>query len=108
MSDGLLDLLIGARPEWWAEAACRGAGTDPWFPPRGAHAETPRDSLGRVDGSEGRGKFVCRSCPVRAECLEHALAVPEKHGVWGGLTARERRPLRRQWVASQSGREGAA
>ena len=35
-------------------------------------------------------------CPVREACLEHAIAVREKHGVWGGLTARERRRLIRR------------
>ena len=34
---------------------------------------------------------ICAACPVREACLEHALAVREKHGVWGGLTERERR-----------------
>jgi WhiB family redox-sensing transcriptional regulator len=41
-------------------------------------------------------KSICAVCPVREPCLEHALAVREKHGVWGGLTERERRRLVRQ------------
>lgn len=36
-------------------------------------------------------KQVCRGCPVRRECLEHALAARETDGVWGGLTPEERR-----------------
>jgi WhiB family redox-sensing transcriptional regulator len=41
-------------------------------------------------------KAVCEVCPVREPCLEHALTVREKSGVWGGMTARERRRLIRR------------
>lgn len=41
-------------------------------------------------------KAICETCPVRGPCLEYALAAREKHGVWGGLTERERRRLLRQ------------
>jgi WhiB family redox-sensing transcriptional regulator len=41
-------------------------------------------------------KAICAMCPVRETCLEHAIAVREKIGVWGGYTARERRRLIRQ------------
>ena len=41
-------------------------------------------------------KAICAMCPVRETCLEHALAVREKIGVWGGCTSRERRRLIRQ------------
>lgn len=46
--------------------------------------------------STAEAKAVCRTCPVRAECLEHAVTYPEKIGVWGGTSERERRRLRRQ------------
>jgi WhiB family transcriptional regulator, redox-sensing transcriptional regulator len=36
---------------------------------------------------------VCAGCPVRVECLEYALVNRLEHGVWGGLTARERRDI---------------
>jgi len=36
---------------------------------------------------------VCTGCPVRAQCLEHALAHDERYGVWGGTSERERRRL---------------
>jgi len=39
---------------------------------------------------------VCRGCVVREDCLEYALANGEKFGIWGGLSERERRRLRRQ------------
>ncbi|GIU88334.1 MAG: hypothetical protein KatS3mg009_2849 [Acidimicrobiia bacterium] len=41
-------------------------------------------------------KAICAPCPVRETCLEHAIALREKHGVWGGYTAKERRRLVRQ------------
>ncbi|MFC8449665.1 WhiB family transcriptional regulator [Kitasatospora sp. NPDC057223] len=40
---------------------------------------------------EEQAKRVCARCPVLLECREHALAQPEPYGVWGGLTAAERR-----------------
>ena len=40
---------------------------------------------------EEQAKQVCARCPVLLECREHALAQPEPYGVWGGLTAAERR-----------------
>lgn len=39
---------------------------------------------------ESAAKKICTACPVKTECLEHALAVPENYGVWGGLTQDER------------------
>lgn len=41
-------------------------------------------------------KQICALCPVREPCLEYALTARESDGVWGGLTARERRRLVRQ------------
>ena len=38
---------------------------------------------------------VCAGCVVRAACLEHALAKPERYGVWGGLSANQRERIRR-------------
>ena len=40
---------------------------------------------------EEAAKRVCARCPVMVECREHALLQPEPYGVWGGLTAAERR-----------------
>jgi WhiB family redox-sensing transcriptional regulator len=41
-------------------------------------------------------KQVCGRCPVRKQCLEYAMDTPVDHGVWGGLTERERRRFRRK------------
>jgi len=67
--------------DWRAEAACRGMDTALFFTERGeGHDDT---------------KALCRNCPVKAECLRFALDNGEKFGVWGGLSERERRRLRR-------------
>ncbi len=39
---------------------------------------------------EEQAKRICGECPVLALCREHALRTPEKHGVWGAMTTRER------------------
>ena len=69
-------------PDWsWRDdAVCVGVDPDLFFPAGGASREA---------------KAVCRTCPVRVECLEHAMRVPEKFGIWGGLSEKERRRLRR-------------
>jgi WhiB family redox-sensing transcriptional regulator len=74
--------LSPTAADWRARAACRRPGVDPelFFPVKGASARP--------------AKRVCQRCPVRAECLEFALATRQEHGVWGGLSERERRRLR--------------
>jgi WhiB family transcriptional regulator, redox-sensing transcriptional regulator len=49
-------------------------------------------------GSTREAKKVCLSCDVRAECLEYALAHDERFGIWGGLSERERRKLKKRAV----------
>lgn len=67
---------------WQNKANCMGVDPDLFFPERGA--------------STREAKEVCRGCVVREDCLEYALANGEKFGIWGGLSERERRRLRRQ------------
>lgn len=40
-------------------------------------------------------KRICAGCPMRERCLEHALAVNEQYGIWGGHTEKERKAMRR-------------
>lgn len=47
-------------------------------------------------GSDSAAKAVCSRCPVKADCLEHAIANREDHGVWGGMNAPERARVRRR------------
>lgn len=67
---------------WQDSAACIGADTAIFFPESG-------DPVGPA-------KALCRACPVREQCLADALERGEVHGVWGGLSAKERRKYRRQ------------
>ena len=71
------------RPEWWARAACVGMNPSLFFPERG-------DCVPPVV------REVCGGCPAKVECLEAALARGEKYGIFGGLTERQRRAIRRQ------------
>ena len=66
---------------WQDLANCLGVDPDLFFPERGA--------------STREAKEVCRGCVVREDCLEYALANGEKFGIWGGLSERERRRIRR-------------
>ena len=49
-------------------------------------------------GSTREAKRVCATCEVREECLQYALANDERFGIWGGLSERERRKLKRRAV----------
>lgn len=76
--------------EWQRHGNCAGMDTSIFFLPDGkGHANTLRKR-------ERIAKDICEGCPVVVECLEHALRVPERHGVWGGLSADERKPLMRK------------
>ena len=78
---------MGGRRNWRASARCRTADAEELF----------------VRGARQReAKGFCRTCPVRTECLAHALDERVEFGVWGGMTERERRALlrRRPEVAS--------
>lgn len=72
--------------EWLADAACEDVAPEIFFPSSSASASF----------NVPEARRICRSCPVRMQCLEYALANNERWGVWGGLTERERRRLRAQ------------
>src|SRR5262252_3392342 len=79
----LMDVLAsGLDRSWQRQANCMGVDPDLFFPERGA--------------STREAKEVCRGCVVREDCLEFALVNGEKFGIWGGMSERERRRLRRQ------------
>jgi len=83
----LVDLLEvlqtgGLDMAWQDLANCRGADPDLFFPERGASTRT--------------AKGICRDCQVRAECLEFAIVSSEKFGIWGMMSERERRKIRKE------------
>jgi WhiB family redox-sensing transcriptional regulator len=61
-----------------SEGACHGIGTHLFFGPEGERGEEKR-------ARDRQAAAVCAGCPVRAECLDYAISVPEKYGTWGGL-----------------------
>ena len=69
---------------WQERALCAQTDPEAFFPEKG--------------GSTREAKKVCLSCEVRAECLEYALANDERFGIWGGLSERERRKLKKRVV----------
>lgn len=80
--DNSLSAVLGIKPEpWTADAVCASIGGDLHFPEKGVPA--------------GEAKRVCMGCPVREQCLQHALDNDERYGVWGGFSERERRRLNR-------------
>ena len=53
---------------------------------------------------EERAKAICRRCPVQAGCLDYALQIDDRFGIYGGLTPLERVHIRR-WRREKSYRE---
>lgn len=72
---------------------CKGTDPDLFYPERGE--------------STRRAKEVCRDCAVREPCLETGLEGGEKFGIWGGLSERERRRIRRQRAQARRAAEAA-
>jgi len=72
----------GWRWEWQLAAACRGS-DELFFHPHGER-EPARSERERA------AQALCRRCPVRRECADHALEMGEPYGVWGGVTEAER------------------
>jgi WhiB family redox-sensing transcriptional regulator len=72
------------QPEWQERALCAQTDPEAFFPEKG--------------GSTREAKRICSGCEVRAECLEYALMHDERFGIWGGLSERERRRLKRRAV----------
>jgi WhiB family transcriptional regulator, redox-sensing transcriptional regulator len=79
----LAALFDGAdEQEWQEHALCAQTDPEAFFPEKG--------------GSTREAKRICQGCDVRAECLEYALAHDERFGIWGGLSERERRKLKKR------------
>ncbi len=67
---------------WQERALCAQTDPEAFFPEKG--------------GSTREAKRICTTCAVRSECLEYALGNDERFGIWGGLSERERRRLKRR------------
>ncbi len=90
-----IEAILGAGNRGWqSRANCMGVDPELFFPERGS--------------STREAKEVCRGCVVREDCLEFAIANGEKFGIWGGMSERERRRVRRARVLAQRGISAAS
>lgn len=67
---------------WQNQALCAQTDPEAFFPEKG--------------GSTRDAKRICVGCEVKQECLEYAVMQDERFGIWGGLSERERRRLKRK------------
>jgi WhiB family redox-sensing transcriptional regulator len=79
-----LPFLVNVTPP------CAESDPDAFFPMEAESGE----GVGRRYENERGAKAVCAECPVRIDCLQYALE-NNTAGIWGGLTERERRRLRK-------------
>ena len=80
MTNESVPSAAGTSVDWRHSARCRDEDPETLF----------------VQGAQQRdAREVCTACPVRTECLAHALDERVEFGVWGGMTERERRALLR-------------
>ena len=101
MTDAIVTLVhdaFGIGAEEAAEPGMAGSGA--------VRADRPEAFFPEKGGSTREAKRVCRSCEVRAECLEYALEHDERFGIWGGLSERERRRLKRRPASRGRARAG--
>lgn len=70
---------------WFDKAACKDVPSEIFYP----------DGLDRAEDQkrEAAAKIICKSCPVAAECLMHAIENEEKYGVWGSFAPKERKTI---------------
>lgn len=81
---GELKLLDEDEADWQTRALCAQTDPEAFFPEKG--------------GSTRDAKRICLGCEVRDACLKFALAHDERFGIWGGLSERERRKLKKRRV----------
>ena len=74
------------RGPWRSAAACRSADPELFF---------PISDSGPALKQAAEAKAICATCRVRRECLAFALRTGQVHGIWGGMTERERAAVRR-------------
>ncbi len=86
IDDAELADIFGLPEEagWQERALCSQTDPEAFFPEKG--------------GSTREAKRICTGCEVRSECLEYALEHDERFGIWGGLSERERRRLKRRAI----------
>ena len=86
--DALRYAQLTGREHWRRAAACRSADPELFFP-------VPDSGPSLTQAAEA--KAICAGCPVRRQCLSFALRTRQVHGIWGGLTERERHVPATEW-----------
>lgn len=86
---------------WQRDAACATVeDPDIFFPPRDKekYKAVATEAKAYCFGNSERPE-----CPVRTKCLKYAVESDEQHGIWGGLSHRERNALVRKWKREYKG-----
>ena len=78
----MMSSVRSIEQDWRGLGSCSKTDPDLWF------------AVGAMEHKQA--KRICRECPVQSQCLAYAMDAPVDHGIWGGLTERERRRFRRQ------------
>lgn len=79
-------------PEWHEQALCYHMDPTIFFGEEDGTGRKPnRPSLTSIEIRHA--KSICDDCPVARECLEYAVAHDQDYGVWGGMTAKERKMM---------------
>lgn len=87
--------VSAAVPQFEERPACADADPKLFFAPYELTTATREQPSERARREE-KAKAICGGCPVRAQCLDWALANLERDGIWGGLSPWERRELQRR------------
>lgn len=90
--EGLVPRPLAEEWTWQSRGRCRQLSPEVFFP----------EDAGRTGlrTREEHAKRICLNCPVLTDCRDHALAMRETHGVWGAMSARDRR---RAYSQAQAG-----
>lgn len=78
---------------WREDAKCKGMDTELWFPPRDKDLYKPIADKAKAICF---GKDGMPECPTRVQCMLYAEDMEDTHGIWGGLSHRERNALKRK------------
>ena len=91
MTYGPTELATELAADWRVRAACAGYPNELFFPV----GESPDEAI------ITKAKGICAVCPVSDNCLSYALETNQRSGVWGGTSEKERKSLRRKWLAER-------
>jgi WhiB family redox-sensing transcriptional regulator len=91
VTSGPTQIAAELAADWRARAACAGYPNTLFFPT----SDTVEES------SIEKAKGVCGVCPVIDNCLQYALETNQRSGIWGGTSEKERKSLRRKWLAER-------